>query len=93
MLDEESSDEDPDPKASVSLPTTSIQDDLVFGGPSSTKALHSLHPPPVNINALWTAFVENVNPLTKIIHVPTGQQMVCIDWLPVIGHHFPNLPC
>lgn len=78
MLDEESSDEDPDPKKSVSSPSDSLQDDLVFGARSSAKSLHSLHPPPVNINALWTAFVDNVNPLTRIVHVPTGQQMVWI---------------
>ena len=25
---------------------------------------------------MWTAFVENVNPLTKVIHVPTAQKVI-----------------
>lgn len=29
------------------------------------------HPPPDVIRKLWEAFVENVDPLTKIVHVPT----------------------
>lgn len=29
------------------------------------------HPPPESIHQLWQIFVDNVDPLTKIIHVPT----------------------
>jgi hypothetical protein len=38
--------------------------------------LHSLHPEPRKIYRLWQIFVETVNPLTKIIHVPTLQQRI-----------------
>ncbi|PYH90939.1 hypothetical protein BO71DRAFT_421921 [Aspergillus ellipticus CBS 707.79] len=38
--------------------------------------LHTLHPPPQHIYCLWQIFVQSVNPLTKIIHVPTLQQRV-----------------
>ncbi|KAL8801381.1 MAG: hypothetical protein Q9182_004495 [Xanthomendoza sp. 2 TL-2023] len=31
----------------------------------------SLHPPPERILQLWQIFIENVDPLTKIVHVPT----------------------
>ncbi|KAF7555491.1 hypothetical protein G7Z17_g2113 [Cylindrodendrum hubeiense] len=38
--------------------------------------LHLLHPEPRHIYRLWQTFVENVNPLTKIIHVPTLQRRI-----------------
>ncbi|KAG9242972.1 hypothetical protein BJ878DRAFT_512830 [Calycina marina] len=34
------------------------------------------HPKPVVIFQLWQAFVDNVNPITKIIHVPTLQKQI-----------------
>ncbi|KJK66797.1 specific transcription factor domain protein [Aspergillus parasiticus SU-1] len=48
---------------------------LLFG-PASTPNLSGLHPNPVHIFKLWQTFLENVNPLTKIIHVPTLQQRI-----------------
>ena len=36
--------------------------------------LGNLHPEPRHIFLLWQRFVERVNPLTKIIHVPTLQE-------------------
>ncbi|KAH8821474.1 putative C6 transcription factor [Xylogone sp. PMI_703] len=38
--------------------------------------LTMLHPPPVQIFQLWQAFVDNINPLCKIIHTPTVQQQI-----------------
>ena len=31
----------------------------------------SRHPPPEQIRQLWQIFIENVDPLTKVVHVPT----------------------
>ena len=39
-------------------------------------ALRDLHPPPANIFYLWQKFLDRVNPLTKVIHVPTLQPIV-----------------
>lgn len=33
--------------------------------------LKSLHPSPENIHQLWQIFAENIDPLTKVLHVPT----------------------
>ncbi|KIW94101.1 uncharacterized protein Z519_05417 [Cladophialophora bantiana CBS 173.52] len=33
----------------------------------------SSHPPPQLINQLWQIFIRNVNPLTKVVHVPSLQ--------------------
>ena len=39
------------------------------------------HPEPRHIFRLWQVFVENVNPLTKILHVPTFQQRIFeVSW-------------
>ena len=50
--------------------------DLLFGLPSTTASLMDLHPQPVHIFRLWQTFLDNVNPLTKIIHAPTMQQQI-----------------
>jgi hypothetical protein len=43
---------------------------FVLLGQSKTNT-GSPHPPPERILQLWQIFVENVNPLTKVVHVPT----------------------
>lgn len=47
---------------------------LLAHGPM--KDLSSFHPQPVQIFRLWQTFLNNVNPLVKIFHAPTVQQMV-----------------
>ncbi|MCJ1471357.1 hypothetical protein MMC07_010005 [Pseudocyphellaria aurata] len=47
---------------------------LIFAlGPARTQVLH---PQPVQIFRLWQTFLDNVNPLVKILHTPTVQQLV-----------------
>ncbi|KAI9808350.1 MAG: hypothetical protein M1827_007499 [Pycnora praestabilis] len=61
---EDSSNDASDPEAS--------DDDLGFvlsGQPKSNTG--SRHPPPERIHQLWQIFIENVDPLTKVVHVPT----------------------
>lgn len=38
--------------------------------------LTQLHPSPVQIFQLWQKFVDNVNPLVKILHIPTVQKSI-----------------
>ncbi|KAK9237849.1 fungal-specific transcription factor domain-containing protein [Lipomyces kononenkoae] len=49
---------------------------LLFRHPTINDTLFSSHPEPVQIFRLWQAFVDNVNPLVKILHVPTVQQLI-----------------
>ncbi|KAJ6027050.1 uncharacterized protein N7446_004349 [Penicillium canescens] len=52
-------------------------DEVVLLSTSATReSLTGLHPNPLHIFKLWQAFLENVNPLTKIIHAPTVQQQI-----------------
>ncbi|KAJ5357487.1 hypothetical protein N7541_004645 [Penicillium brevicompactum] len=54
-----------------------VDDEYAILSPSTTrKVLAELHPTPLHIFKLWQAFLENVNPLTKVIHVPTLQQQI-----------------
>ncbi|TGO82202.1 hypothetical protein BPOR_0892g00020 [Botrytis porri] len=43
---------------------------------SSKRNLRSLHPQPVTIFRLWQIFLTNVNPLVKLFHAPTVQEMI-----------------
>ena len=55
-----------------SPPTPSLRSLFDNGHPE----LRKLHPDPRSILRLWQTFVDNVNPFTKIIHVPTLQQRI-----------------
>lgn len=52
--------------------------DLIFPvrGSDHHLGLRSLHPRPTQMFLLWQTFVDNVNPLMKILHVPTAQKAV-----------------
>lgn len=50
--------------------------DLLFGTPRSSSDIHCLHPRPVQIFKLWQTYLDNVNPLVKIFHTPTTQQLI-----------------
>ncbi|ELR07389.1 hypothetical protein VC83_06552 [Pseudogymnoascus destructans] len=44
---------------------------FLFGYSSTMVDLRSLHPLPSQIPFFWDVFMENVDPLTKVLHVPT----------------------
>lgn len=50
--------------------------DLYFPGDASVANLDELQPDPVHVFRLWQLFLDRVNPLTKVIHVPTLQPYV-----------------
>lgn len=53
---------------------TSDYSSIIFGHSGISNSLKFLHPPPVKIFRLWQVFLNNVNPLTKIVHAPTLQE-------------------
>ncbi|MCJ1337752.1 hypothetical protein MMC09_003035 [Bachmanniomyces sp. S44760] len=55
---------------------TSIGNNLLFGSKPRNISLSSLHPSPVHIYFLWQTFLENINPLIKILHTPTMQKTI-----------------
>ncbi|KAI1412342.1 hypothetical protein F5Y13DRAFT_199975 [Hypoxylon sp. FL1857] len=44
--------------------------------PNDQTELHELHPEPRHIFRFWQIFVEQVHPITKIVHAPTLQQRI-----------------
>lgn len=49
---------------------------FLLGGIRSFASLASFHPDPVNIFKLWQTFLDNVHPLTKLLHAPTLQKEI-----------------
>ncbi|OTA52370.1 hypothetical protein K449DRAFT_391470 [Hypoxylon sp. EC38] len=44
--------------------------------PNDQHEIHELHPEPRHIFRFWQIFVEQVHPITKIVHAPTLQQRI-----------------
>ncbi|KAH8813099.1 fungal-specific transcription factor domain-containing protein [Xylogone sp. PMI_703] len=65
---------------SPTLPSDHLTDadhqSFIFSYKSSNVDLKGLHPLPSQIPFYWETFVENVNPLVKIIHVPTMNKVI-----------------
>ncbi|KAH7138528.1 hypothetical protein B0J11DRAFT_17772 [Dendryphion nanum] len=53
--------------------TAASDDPLIFGSSQTTANLSSLHPEPAQIFRLWQIYLDNVNPLLKVVHSPTLQ--------------------
>lgn len=49
---------------------------MLFGTPKAAADLRPLHPQPVQIFKLWQTYIDNINPLVKLFHTPTIQQVV-----------------
>lgn len=69
-----SDDGDDDPPLAPSA-FSSNADNLLFGRPM-LKSLVSSHPTPIQIFLLWQTYLDNVNPLLKLFHAPTVQQLI-----------------
>ena len=52
------------------------ESDLLLSGDMANVSIDDLLPDPVHVFRLWQIFLDRVNPLTKIIHVPTVQPYV-----------------
>ncbi|KAK3353999.1 C6 transcription factor domain-containing protein [Lasiosphaeria hispida] len=54
-----------------------LPENLVFGrSPSGINALGPLSPPVSQIFRLWQTFLDNFNPLIRLFHAPTTQQLI-----------------
>ncbi|OAP59243.1 hypothetical protein AYL99_06541 [Fonsecaea erecta] len=69
-------------EAEEALELGSVADSVEYGSPKddfsyvlgcNPSATILLHPPSEHIDQLWQVFIKNVNPLTKIVHVPSLQ--------------------
>lgn len=76
MFPEDSSAEESDQRRALGQTVRLDEASLLFGAGSKYYDLAAMHPNPVGVFKLWQVFLENVNPLTKIIHAPTLQQRI-----------------
>ena len=76
ILDEESSSESEEDDFMSDHRHDSLTDDLMFGTHDARDSLQLLYPTPANMSTLWIAFTENINPLNKIVHVPSTQPII-----------------
>lgn len=53
--------------------TIQNDDHLLFGWPQTAIAMYTLHPQPIQVFQLWQLYLDNVNPLLKVIHTPSLQ--------------------
>lgn len=68
-IDEYSSDDDDETLADES-------NEFVLGLTPSSNAVQHLHPTTDNIFKLWQVFLDNFNPMTKIVHYPSLQEQL-----------------
>jgi hypothetical protein len=66
-------DQDDNDEVSPDTMTPDDNSDLVLGGESPAQSAVDLWPDAGHVFRLWQIFLDRVNPLTKIIHVPTLQ--------------------
>ena len=73
----ETSEEEEDPMSPGSISSGhSDQSGFLFGFSSTMADLPSLHPPVAQFDYYWDTFLENVDPLIKVIHKPTMKSVM-----------------
>ena len=78
-LDAASSEEEqevPDEDANQSAPRIGAHQGFIFGYSSLMYDMSKLYPNPSQIFILWEIFKENVDPILKIVHVPTVKNVI-----------------
>jgi hypothetical protein len=76
ILEESTDEETPESHLKTPEPHTMDCAGLLFGSPRSSVNLRNLHPNPVQIFKLWQLYLDNINPLVKLFHAPTVQQIL-----------------
>ena len=48
----------------------------IFGLSSTSVQMSALHPPPEHIPLYWQTYKENIDPLVKVVHVPSKEASI-----------------
>ena len=77
-MDDVSDDEENSPNPMFSPSDTNTSHSSALFGPNSDspKDLSSLHPSPVHMTLLCDVYARNVDPMFKVLHIPTLRQLV-----------------
>lgn len=72
----EPSDDEDDAHTPESSEPSSQYHSFIFGYSSSNVDMQALHPPEHQARQFWNIYKENVEPLTKVLHVPTFEPTI-----------------
>ncbi|KAL1596510.1 hypothetical protein SLS60_009157 [Paraconiothyrium brasiliense] len=70
----EQSDDDDEPDADSTF--SAQHQGFIFGYSSTSVDMLSLHPPQQNARLFWQIYKENVDPLVKVLHIPTFEPVL-----------------
>jgi hypothetical protein len=76
LNDSEDEEDDPDYPSPVTSHTSANHQGFIFGLSSQNVDMLSLHPPPDQIRKYWQQYKENIDPLVKVIHVPSMEPKI-----------------
>ncbi|KAI9821152.1 MAG: hypothetical protein M1827_003886 [Pycnora praestabilis] len=76
VLNEPSDDEDDHESPESISATSGDQQGFIFGFSSQIATLHALHPPSSQIYVYWQLYLENVDPLVKLLHAPSMEKVI-----------------
>ncbi|KAF1846074.1 uncharacterized protein K460DRAFT_417228 [Cucurbitaria berberidis CBS 394.84] len=69
----EPSDDEDDAHSPESSNTSSQHQGFIFGYSSTSVDMLALHPPEQQARQFWETYKENVDPLVKVLHIPTSE--------------------
>lgn len=73
---EESDYEEGQQDSPESVAAVSNHQAFIFGYSSADVDLTALHPLPCHVTYLWSVYQENVDPLVKVLHIPTMESVM-----------------
>lgn len=76
FTDEEALDSDYEESPRDTDSPSSVHHDFILGYQSTNVNLREWHPSPAHVAFLWSVYQENVEPLIKILHVPTTDAII-----------------
>ncbi|KAL6704678.1 hypothetical protein ACN47E_007960 [Coniothyrium glycines] len=76
ILIEPDDDDDDDDAQSPGTSSSSQHQSFIFGFSSANIDMQALHPPEHQARHFWEAFKENVDPLVKVLHIPTFEPVL-----------------
>lgn len=76
LEDREDESEEDSPFMPNDVPAESNHHSFIMGYKSADVDLKRLHPPRSQISLYWKTFLINVNPLTKLVHIPTMDKVI-----------------
>ena len=76
ILDDPTDEEDEYPSPDSAPSTYANHQGFIFSFSSTLLSLHKFHPPPEQIPVYWNIYKSNVDPVCKLVHIPTMEKTI-----------------